>query len=415
MPIFENFPYTNLHELNLDWLIKTVKEWSDHVKEYMIKFDNLEEAFNDLKAYIDNYFDNLDVQDEINNKLQDMLESGELEEIIAQFLQSESLIVFNTLSDMVNADNLINGLTTIKLGNTAYNDGDIAIYRIRTLTSGDTIDNYNIVALTNYPTLIAERLSKSKDYMIVFGDSWSDTSVAQNNWFIGLSKYLNLNYVNYAVSGATITSVNPDNNIDMQITRFNNDNSYMHQKIKYIFLLGGLNDYGRGTSASNLYQKINSLYNQFKNILPDAEFVYISNSSRTGGLLEAKYFKDVHDFIHISNTYKTLRTEGSFNTNLWNDSAHLNSTGQIFLSNMILATVTGNKPSIYPFKTTVRDTANNTLGYIGVHITDTSIITEYRITLKSNVTSFNFTADDAIPYVANIPNIIAGLTKNYYR
>ena len=29
MPIWEQFPYTNIHELNLDWIIKKVKELDD--------------------------------------------------------------------------------------------------------------------------------------------------------------------------------------------------------------------------------------------------------------------------------------------------------------------------------------------------------------------------------------------------
>ena len=36
-----------------------------------------------LQEYVDNYFENLDVQEEINNKLDEMAESGELTEIIA--------------------------------------------------------------------------------------------------------------------------------------------------------------------------------------------------------------------------------------------------------------------------------------------------------------------------------------------
>ena len=29
MAMFENFPYTNLHELNLDWIIQRIKEMED--------------------------------------------------------------------------------------------------------------------------------------------------------------------------------------------------------------------------------------------------------------------------------------------------------------------------------------------------------------------------------------------------
>ena len=40
------------------------------------------QKFNNLKAYVDNYFDNLDVQEEINNKLDDMAKDGTLREIL---------------------------------------------------------------------------------------------------------------------------------------------------------------------------------------------------------------------------------------------------------------------------------------------------------------------------------------------
>lgn len=39
-------------------------------------------AFNELKAYVDDYFENLDVQEEINNKLDEMAQDGTLSDII---------------------------------------------------------------------------------------------------------------------------------------------------------------------------------------------------------------------------------------------------------------------------------------------------------------------------------------------
>lgn len=44
----------------------------------------LQNAFTTLKNYVDNYFDNLDVQEEINTKLDDMADDGTLAEIINQ-------------------------------------------------------------------------------------------------------------------------------------------------------------------------------------------------------------------------------------------------------------------------------------------------------------------------------------------
>ena len=51
----------------------------------------LQNLFIELKDYVDNYFDNLDVQEEINNKLDKMAEGGQLSDIIAQYLKLQAL------------------------------------------------------------------------------------------------------------------------------------------------------------------------------------------------------------------------------------------------------------------------------------------------------------------------------------
>lgn len=45
--------------------------------------EELQAKVKELKEYVENYFDNLDVQEEINNKLDEMAESGELSELLA--------------------------------------------------------------------------------------------------------------------------------------------------------------------------------------------------------------------------------------------------------------------------------------------------------------------------------------------
>ena len=45
-----------------------------------------------LKEYIDNYFENLDVQEEINNKLDEMAETGDLQRIFEEYLNSSYII-----------------------------------------------------------------------------------------------------------------------------------------------------------------------------------------------------------------------------------------------------------------------------------------------------------------------------------
>ena len=62
-------PYTNFHEINQDWFLQEFNKIIAQWKAMQKNFDNLQDAFNDLKSYVQDYFKNLDVQDEINNKL----------------------------------------------------------------------------------------------------------------------------------------------------------------------------------------------------------------------------------------------------------------------------------------------------------------------------------------------------------
>lgn len=75
MGIFQQFPYTNFHELNLDQIIKLVaemeKEWTDTKTEWA-----------SYKDFIDNYFNNLDVSDEVMQALRTMADDGSLNVIM---------------------------------------------------------------------------------------------------------------------------------------------------------------------------------------------------------------------------------------------------------------------------------------------------------------------------------------------
>lgn len=83
MPFFDKYPYTNFHNVNLDWVLERVKEWGQMVEDNNTRFENLLQANEDFKSYVNNYLQNLDVQEEINIKLDSMLESG----VLIQYMQ----------------------------------------------------------------------------------------------------------------------------------------------------------------------------------------------------------------------------------------------------------------------------------------------------------------------------------------
>lgn len=75
MAFFNKYPYTDFHELNLDWIL-------ERLKELVIRWSTVETEFDDLRDYVKNYFDSLDVKTEIDIKLEEMLEDGGLEDLL---------------------------------------------------------------------------------------------------------------------------------------------------------------------------------------------------------------------------------------------------------------------------------------------------------------------------------------------
>ena len=112
---------------------KLSKQTKETVEEYI-------EKFNELYNYVHDYFDNLDVQEEINNKLDDMTEAGTLQEIITAYIQANVAWCFDTVADMKLAENLVNGSYAQTLGFHSINDGGGAIYKISNTGSANEMD-----------------------------------------------------------------------------------------------------------------------------------------------------------------------------------------------------------------------------------------------------------------------------------
>ena len=91
-------------------VIPTVNNNAEAVEE-------LQTAFTTLKNYVDTYFDNLDVQEEINNKLDEMAESGELSEMIADYLNDSLKVIFPTYG--IDGNDTLGDCTIIKTANKA--------------------------------------------------------------------------------------------------------------------------------------------------------------------------------------------------------------------------------------------------------------------------------------------------------
>ena len=121
----------------------------------------LQNLYIELHDYVEHYFDNLDVQEEINNKLDKMAEDGDLATLLAPYIISNCTLNYNTLADLKGADNLSDGSFVQTYGNASLNDGQGRLYKIRTKNVLDVVDDVNIIGLTNYPNLVGELIVTS--------------------------------------------------------------------------------------------------------------------------------------------------------------------------------------------------------------------------------------------------------------
>ena len=186
------------------------------VEEYIQKF-------NDLHDYVEDYFDNLDVQKEINNKLDEMASDGTLADIISLYLQSNATMTYNTVADLKLAENLVNGSFAKTLGYRSINDGGCATYKVRTITNDDVVDEAKIIELHD-DTLIAELIFDKYVSPEQFGCYGDDTHDDTANF----QKLLNANKAIKLTSGKTYK-------VTSTLTVPNNTNMYgdgVNTKIK---------------------------------------------------------------------------------------------------------------------------------------------------------------------------------------
>ena len=152
----------------------------------------------ELELYVKNYFENLDVQTEINNKLDEMAENGQLADIISQYLKVASVLAYNTVDDMKKSTNLSENSFVETYGFYKLGDGGSAKYKIRKISNVDVIDNVKLFALDNDTTLVAELIinkeMNSKQFGLI-GDGTTDETTKLKKFFENekIEKYILLN------------------------------------------------------------------------------------------------------------------------------------------------------------------------------------------------------------------------------
>jgi hypothetical protein len=150
----------------VNMLIRMFNKLSKNTKETVENYIN---QFNELHDYVHDYFDNLDVQKEIDNKLDRMAEDGTLQEIITEYLDNFVEVIFpnygkdgeDTLGDcsIIKTHNKVIMIDTFIDDATCFSSIQEALFQ----NNIDHIDyflisHYDADHYANYPRIIASGL-----------------------------------------------------------------------------------------------------------------------------------------------------------------------------------------------------------------------------------------------------------------
>ena len=185
---FDHYPYTNFHNINLDWVLQAVKAWGTQVENLGRQFTNLQEVWiafkneteqmieaeiaefneayeidkNQLQVqyqqftdYVTNYLNSLDYETEIREYMQEMVDNGELTILLAptiatnvsnwlnQHITPTTPVIDNTLTvSGAGADAKVVG--NLKDGLVTYNAFDLCTeMRKRTTTNAGITYTWN--------------------------------------------------------------------------------------------------------------------------------------------------------------------------------------------------------------------------------------------------------------------------------
>ena len=436
--VLENFPYIeDDFDALTNWQLfcKLGKEMNKIIEKCNLtgeQVENLTNAFNTLKAYVDNYFENLDVQEEVNIKLDEMAESGELAELISQYLESQAIIGFNNNTALAGATNLANGSFARTYGKVTYNDGKGAFYKIRTRTNADVPDGDTLIALTNTENLVAEIIPYSRTYdiqtglqtqidninsnleeqIICIGDSYGAGAVPGgtiDSWVDYFKSYIGYDNTNFYSNclGGTGFYANAEGKNFQTLLEELEDTVTDVTKIKRIYVLGGYND--QVYTISQMNSAISSFMTYAKTTYPNAT-VYVGcvgydSRITQSGTREALYTKAIPCYkrvIEYGGIYlydiEYILHNPSF---LSGDNVHPNEDGQKFLGRYLACNFKGTQYNSMYLSLT-QGKINSTRYNLSISdITDSYI--EIGKLVNNNVTTYGIKMELNLDNATNIP------------
>lgn len=288
-------------------------------------FMNLYNQFMELKSWIENWFDNLDVQDEINKKLDDMVADGTLESIIAKYLKYQ--LVVNPEGYGAVGDGVTNDAAAFKkMFTDAQNNG----YIIKL-----TKPKYNVAGIGR-PHIIITMWGDTDKTTLLFGEN----DVLVNNGSLSLK---NIVFECETTGTSPIISYNQVNQI-LEIENCDFINTAATDSKRYAIAIRALNNLTVMKNISIVGFESGIIFSGSKNIGKNASYVLDNitiKNSQTGidfeGYTATNPMTGSLKNVAISNIYfeNTEEQKSSIETEVGSDAILISAVENFSISNVI--------------------------------------------------------------------------------
>lgn len=217
--VLNNFPFT-IDDWDSITQYQMLCKIMGALKEQLEVNSDLYKKITDLE----NYLANLDLQEYVDNKIDEMYENGELQEIITAYIRLNGLLTFNTLSDLKTSQNLIAGSKVRTLGYHTLNDGGGATYYVKEVTNTDVVNEMDKIALYD-ENLIAVYIDEKElniKHFGAYGDGEHDDSTViqyaikyvKDNFYIYYDNFNETSKTIFIPTGKYLISNTIESNLD---------------------------------------------------------------------------------------------------------------------------------------------------------------------------------------------------------
>ena len=305
-------------------------------------------------TFTKNYFDNLDVQEEINNKLDEMYNDGQLTEIINNIFASINARVDSTIEALETLG------TTVSENNTNTNNKiNTEITRVEGLIETATTNlSGEISEVENTLNTKIDR----KHITVIIGDSYSSNDSGSvtardgsTSWVEAFREISDNIIINVSDGGAGFVRKGLTTNLDFaeQFSSVITDEDIDKSLIDTIIIYGGCNDIDNGVSASSVIGGATTLNNLIKEHTPKAK-VFLAYANLGVGIITIAKATFIQNVINETckfgwNYNKCVGWLHGENGKCWaTDKYHPNQFGAERILSCMVAFLNGTEGTIVP-------------------------------------------------------------------